>query len=249
MNVENVKEKVLLAGIILLLLFALCFVMYTQWNKESVVITTNIEFAGGVDALSQELQNIIPYVTTNNTEYKTAYQNTSVDIDDIHNDILLTKGYFNNNVTTFAAGDLLTSLREMYGNNVFVMHDSFNVNGKNSCEYQDYVYTCSEVDYSGILYKADRVISNVNINDTKVYLTEDIIFYSEEVIEDVTYYQVFNNGLYTEVTNTFTSNDLNSVELTLEEYFSEYLSTYRVSYISSFTIDNTNYIWIGTEIL
>src|SRR5690625_3545896 len=93
-NVKDIKTNVVLAFIILLLLFTICLVLYSKWNNEKIDVNTNINFEGGNDLLSQELQNIIPYVTTNNPGYLMAYQDKYVTLKQIDNDILLTKGYF-----------------------------------------------------------------------------------------------------------------------------------------------------------
>ena len=42
MSVKDVKSSVFLAFIILLLLFTICLVLYSKWNKEDIDVTTNI---------------------------------------------------------------------------------------------------------------------------------------------------------------------------------------------------------------
>lgn len=247
MKIKEVKENILLAFIIIILLFVVCFVIYTQWDKIEVESVTNMEFAGGTDSLSQELQYIIPYVTIRNASYLTAYQDDYVTLDQIDNDILLTKAYFANQKSSFISSEVMDKLIKYYGNDSFVMYKDFNVNGKNSCTYANYTFTCTEEDYDGILYKADRNISNINITEDIIYLTESILFYSEEVINDVAYYQVYDNGLYNNVTMTFSSNDLNRSNLSLEEYIDLNLMDYRVEYQSNFIHNGDDYNWIGTE--
>lgn len=252
-DIKDAKGSILLAFAILLLLFTICIVMYNiNWGNENnkMSINTNITFDGGDDALSQELQYIIPYVTTNSTEYVTAYQDKEVEVSDVNNDVLLTKGYFNNmESNTFDSGVLLSKISDLYGSDLFIVNKSFNVNGSNECIYSDRVYTCNEVDYNGILYKADRDISNINISEDTIYLTEDILFYSEEKIQNITEYKVYNNGLYERVVLTFTSNDLESENVSFEQYIVDNLSGLRVQYQSSFIMNDDNYNWIGTVIL
>ena len=252
-DIKDAKGNILLAFAILLLLFTICIVMYNiNWGNENnkMSVNTNITFDGGDDALSQEPQYIIPYVTNNSTEYVTAYQDKEVRASDVNNDILLTKGYFNNmESNTFDSGVLLSKISDLYGSDLFIVNKSFNVNGSNECIYSDRVYTCNKVNYNGILYKADRDISNINISEDTIYLTEDILFYSEEKIQNITEYKVYNNGLYERVVLTFTSNDLESENVSFVQYIVDNLSDLRVQYQSSFIMNDDNYNWIGTVIL
>ena len=68
-DIKDAKGSILLAFSILLLLFTICIVMYSiNWDTDKsnkMNVNTNITFDGGDDALSQELQYIIPFVTTN----------------------------------------------------------------------------------------------------------------------------------------------------------------------------------------
>ena len=251
-DIKDAKGNILLAFAILLFLFTLCIVIYNvNWDKKDAMnVSTNISFDGGTDALSQELQHIIPYVTINNPVYVTAYQDKNVTISDVNNDILLTKGYFNNMESdNFDSGELLSKISDLYGSDLFVVYKDFNVNGKNACTYSDHKYTCSENSYNGILYKADRDISNINISDSTIYLTENILFYSEERFQNVTEYKVYTNGLYETVVLTFTSNDIAKENVPFDEYVIDNLGDLRVQYQSSFVINDDKYNWTGTVIL
>ena len=251
-DIKDAKGNILLAFAVLLLLFTVCIVIYNvNWNKKDAMnVSTIISFDGGTDALSQELQYIIPYVTTNNPVYVTAYQDKNVTISDVNNDILLTKGYFNNMESdNFDSGELLAKISDLYGSDLFIVNKDFNVNGKNACTYSDRKYTCSENSYNGILYKANRVITNINISDSTIYLTEDILFYSEEKIQNVTEYKVYTNGLYETVVLTFTSNDIAKENVPFDEYVIDNLGGLRVQYQSSFVINDDKYNWTGTVIL
>ena len=247
------KENIILGFIIFILLLVICILLYVNnWiNKDSsdIDINTVVNFDGGTDSLSLELENLIPYVTVNNKEYKSAYQDKLVTIKDIDNKILLTKGMYSVSESKIDSNELINIVSNMYGNDKIIVNESFNVNGKNNCEYINQEYVCNILDYEGILYKADRDIENISISDDKIYLDESILFYSEESIDGVVEYKVYSNGLYEEVLLEFNSNDVNEDNLTLDEYINKHLTRRRVSYRSSFIINNDHYNWIGTEIL
>lgn len=247
------KENIILGFIIFILLLVICILLYVNnWiNKDSsdIDINTVVNFDGGTDSLSLELENLIPYVTVNNKEYKSAYQDNLVTIKDIDNKILLTKGMYSVSESKIDSNELINIVSNMYGNDKIIVNESFNVNGKNNCEYINQEYVCNILDYEGILYKADRDIENISISDDKIYLDESILFYSEESIDGVVEYKVYSNGLYEEVLLEFNSNDVNEDNLTLDEYINKHLTRRRVIYRSSFIINNDHYNWIGTEIL
>ena len=247
------KENIILGFIIFILLLVICILLYVNnWiNKDSsdMDVNTVVNFDGGTDSLSLELENLIPYVTVNNKEYKSAYQDKLVTIKDIDNKILLTKGMYSVSESKIDSNELINIVSNMYGNDKIIVNESFNVNGKNNCEYINQEYVCNIIDYEGILYKADRDIENISISDDKIYLDESILFYSEESIDGVVEYKVYSNGLYEEVLLEFNSNDVNEDNLTLDEYINKHLTRRRVSYRSSFIINNDHYNWIGTEIL
>lgn len=247
------KENIILGFIIFILLLVICILLYVNnWiNKDSsdMDVNTVVNFDGGTDSLSIELENLIPYVTVNNKEYKSAYQDKLVTIKDIDNKILLTKGMYSVSESKIDSNELINIVSNMYGNDKIIVNESFNVNGKNNCEYINQEYVCNILDYEGILYKADRDIENISISDDKIYLDESILFYSEESIDGVVEYKVYSNGLYEEVLLEFNSNDVNEDNLTLDEYINKHLTRRRVSYRSSFIINNDHYNWISTEIL
>lgn len=247
------KENIILGFIIFILLLVICILLYVNnWiNKDSsdMDVNTVVNFDGGTDSLSLELENLIPYVTVNNKEYKSAYQDNLVTIKDIDNKILLTKGMYSVSESKIDSNELINIVSNMYGNDKIIVNESFNVNGKNNCEYINQEYVCNILDYEGILYKADRDIENISISDDKIYLDESILFYSEESIDGVVEYKVYSNGLYEEVLLEFNSNDVNEDNLTLDEYINKHLTRRRVSYRSSFIINNDHYNWISTEIL
>ena len=247
---KNVKSYVILSFFIIILLFTICIAIYKNGQNENLFeVKTSFRVNNENDLFSLQLQNIIPYVTTNDTKYITAYQDRNVNISKIHNDIILTKGYFNNiKDNEFKSSVLLDKISELYGNDIFIVHKAFNVNGKDDCEYVDNTYRCNENSYDGILYKADRRIINTDIGSDFIYLTEDVLFYSEESIQNITYYNIYENGLYDKVVLSFTSNDVDKENITLSDYFAKYLDNKRVEYKSKFGINNDHYYWIGTDI-
>lgn len=247
---NNVKSYVILSFVIIILLFTICIAIYKNGQNEDLFeVKTSFRVNNENDLFSLQLQNIIPYVTTNDTKYITAYQDRNVNISKIHNDIILTKGYFNNiKDNEFKSSVLLDKISELYGNDIFIVHKAFNVNGKDNCEYVDNTYRCNENSYDGILYKADRKIINTDIGNDFIYLTEDVLFYSEESIQNITYYNIYENGLYDKVVLSFTSNDVYKENITLSDYFAKYLDNKRVEYKSKFGINNDHYYWIGTDI-
>ena len=247
---NNVKSYVILSFVIIILLFTICIAIYKNGQNEDLFeVKTSFRVNNENDLFSLQLQNIIPYVTTNDTKYITAYQDRNVNISKIHNDIILTKGYFNNiKDNEFKSSILLDKISELYGNDIFIVHKAFNVNGKDNCEYVDNTYRCNENSYDGILYKADRKIINTDIGNDFIYLTEDVLFYSEESIQNITYYNIYENGLYDKVVLSFTSNDVDKENITLSDYFAKYLDNKRVEYKSKFGINNDHYYWIGTDI-
>lgn len=247
---NNVKSYVILSFVIIILLFTICIAIYKNGQNEDLFeVKTLFRVNNENDLFSLQLQNIIPYVTTNDTKYITAYQDRNVNISKIHNDIILTKGYFNNiKDNEFKSSVLLDKISELYGNDIFIVHKAFNVNGKDDCEYVDNTYRCNENSYDGILYKADRRIINTDIGSDFIYLTEDVLFYSEESIQNITYYNIYENGLYDKVVLSFTSNDVDKENITLSDYFAKYLDNKRVEYKSKFGINNDHYYWIGTDI-
>lgn len=248
------KENIILGFIIFLLLVVICALLYINGyiniNRDNNMdINTVMNFDGGTDYLSIELENLIPFVTTNNKEYKSAYQDGVVGINDINNDILLTKGVYSINKDTISSNELINIISNMYGRDLFIINKNFNVNGKNRCNFVDNEYICDEIEYNGILYKADRDIGNVSISDNYLYLDESILFYSEEEIDGIVHYNVYDSGLYENMVLSFTSEDVENDNLTFDEYINKHLTRRRVSYRSSFVINGDHYNWVGTEIL
>lgn len=248
------KENIILGFIIFLLLIVICALLYINGyinidRDNNMDINTVMNFDGGTDSLSIELENLIPFVTTNNKEYKSAYQDKLVSINDINNDILLTKGVYSINKDTISSNELINIISNMYGSDLFIINKNFNVNGKNRCNFVDNEYICDEIEYSGILYKAERDIGNVSISDNYLYLDESILFYSEEIRDGITYYQVYDSGLYDNMVLSFTSEDVLNDDLEFDEYIDKHIYRRRVSYRSSFIINEDNYNWVSTELI
>ena len=248
------KENIILGFIIFILLIVICALLYINGyiNKDSndnMNVNTVLNFDGGTDNLSLELENLIPFVTINNNEYKSAYQDKYVSIKDIDNEILLTKAMYTLTDNNIDSNKLLSIVSNMYGRDLFIINKNFNVNGKNRCNFVDNEYICDEIEYNGILYKADRDIGNVSISDNYLYLDESILFYSEEEIDGIVHYNVYDSGLYENMVLSFTSEDVENDNLTFDEYINKHLTRRRVSYRSSFVINGDHYNLVGTEVL
>lgn len=252
-DIKNEKENLLIGFIALILIIAICSFLYINGyikneNKDNIDVNTIMNFEGGTDSLSLELQNLIPYVTINNKDYKTAYQDRLVTVNEINNDILLTKGVYSVNATNITSNQLIDIISNMYGKDIFIVNKSFTVNGKNYCNYDNDKYACETLDYDGILYKADRDINSISINDNKLYLEESILFYSEETNNNIINYNIYDNGLYSNIVLSFTSDDIKKDGLEFDEYINKHLGRRRVEYISSFVINDGYYNWISTEV-
>lgn len=249
-NSEQVKSDLILTIAIMTLLFVICVVLYSDVFKHDAQmdINTSINLYGGNDILSQELQKKIPYVETKDNKYLTAYQNGTATINNIHNDILLDIAY---NLLDFnsKSEDYIAKIKELYLDNFFIINKSFNVNGTDTCIFNqsNTEYTCDKEIYNGIKYKAIREIKNINIIDDKAYLFENILFYSTEIINGTTYYKIYDNGLYTNIVEAFTSLDLKRSGSTFDAYINNFLDN-KVNYKSTFIKIDDNYKWTGTEI-
>ena len=248
---NNVKSYIILSFTIIIFLFTICIALYKSDQKKDLFeVNTSFRVNNENDLFSIKLQNIIPYVTTNDSKYITAYQDDTTNISNVHNDVILTKGYFNNiKDYEFKSEILLNKISDLYGNDIFIVNKDFNVNGKDYCKYNDGIYKCDENEYNGNLYKADRKITNTDIGSDFIYLSESILFYSEEIIQNITYYNIYENGLYEKIIFSFTSNDIEKENITLNDYFIKYLYNKRVEYKSKFGINEDHYYWIGTEII
>ena len=177
-NFENVKMNIILIIAIMLLLFTICLVLYSDlfFQKERMNIQTNYIFEGGKDNLSQTLENIIPYMDTTSPKYLTAYQDQNTSIINIHNDILLAKAIEELNYNDLTTLNIQNKIKDMYGDNYFITNKSLNVDGENICLYLNSYnnYSCSKQSIKQIKYKAKRKILDINISNL-ITLRENIL--------------------------------------------------------------------------
>lgn len=248
---NQVKSNIILIIMFMALLFTICIVMYTDIFTRNIEmdINTNMGIKGGNDALSQELQNMIPYIKTTDIKYVTAYQNKKTNISSIHNDVILTKAFSTlEEKDLYDSGEFLKKINKFYGTKVFIVNESFMVNGKNLCIYKNNKYSCSSTNYNGIIYEAKRSIENLSIDDDNIYLYENILFFSTETINNITYYKIYKDGTYTELTDAFTNLDIEKDNTNLNTYLKKY-NDKKIEYKSTFIVTNEGYNWLSTEVL
>jgi len=246
-NFDNAKANIVLIFAIMSFLLIFCFLFYSGLFKEDdMKVNTNLEFSGGNDVISQKLQKIIPFSDLTDPNIKTAYQSGVVFVGDIDNNIFLLKALEKESESDI--GSITKSLNKMYGDSLFLVHNDFNVNGKYNCLYNtiDQNYKCEDVSYNGKIYKAYRKIKNITISNNDYLLNENIVFYSEEKANDITYYEVYDDGTFTKKVSSFTTIDMTRENLKLEDFIDKYYNDKNV-YRSKFTLENKNYIWNRTE--
>ncbi|MEG1506828.1 MAG: hypothetical protein RR478_04970, partial [Bacilli bacterium] len=96
-DIEDIKYDLKIVLTIMIFLFLLCFILYSGMFKKSdkINVNTNIEYSGGNDIISNQLQNIIPYVETLDSSFTGAYSKNITTLENINNDIFLTMAYLN----------------------------------------------------------------------------------------------------------------------------------------------------------
>lgn len=248
-KIEDIKLNIILIISIMMVLFIICLVLYSDTFKKFININleTNYTLSGGQDELSQSLEKLIPYTDSSSPKYLTAYQGGKTNINNIHNDVLLFKSIESLDFTNLTTSNVQNALLKLYGQNYFITHNTFSINGVDMCLFdKEYnTYTCNKQNISIPLYKAYRKIAKIDINGEDTSLTENIIFYSEEVIDDTTIYKIYTDGTYQIITKAFTNHDLEEKNTTIELYL-DTLSNFYTTYVSSFKKNNDNYNWIGT---
>lgn len=240
---QNAKKQATFVLAIMVFLFTYCYVMYTGLGNNNAM-HTNVELIGGNDVISRRLQEIIPYTPKIDAKMVTAYQDKKIINTDIDNDILLMKAYETVENKTYMNFNKV--LERLYGTNLFLVNKNFNPTGKISCEYDNNTmkYTCTEEEYTGIIYDCARLINKLNINDNDYFLTEDIIFYSQEVSDGEILYKIYKDASYTEVVASFVEDNIN---MDIKQYLMNKYSIYINTYKSSFTVNNSTYRWLSTE--
>ncbi len=243
----QVKNNIVLILSIMMFMFTLCFVLYSAMNKDNNMnINTSIELEDGNDVISQNLQSVIPTSIKVDKSINTAYQNNVVTYKEIDNDIYLLKAYKLSN--NYSYKDMNSILKKLYGNNLFIINNSFNVNGTDKCVYDNLlkIYNCKTVDYTGILYNTYRKILGVSINNNDYYLNESVVFYSIDNTDKDIKYSIYTDSTYSSLVNSFTASEITQ-DTTIEEYIeANYINNANL-YRSKFLLVKNNYQWINTE--
>jgi len=245
---EKAKLNILIVMVIMALMTTFCFVFYTGVvNKNDLEVNTNLEFLGGSDTLSKRLQETIPYVTLIDKNIKTAYQNTITNINSIDNDVYLTKAY--NYTQSTDIGQMMKILSNLYGSSLFIVHKNFYVNGIDKCIYNDELqnYECQTSNYKEKIYHTLRTVENLIIENDTYYLSENIIFYSIETINNIKHYTVYKDYKYEEEIDDFTNLDLEKENIKFDVFIKEKYKNNINKYRSKFSLENVNYIWNYTE--
>lgn len=250
-NIEQKKADVILVLAIMTMLFTVCIVLYSGvFDRDPKIdVNTNLQFEGGDDYLSKKLHNIIPYLETADLKYKTAYQKATTTIKEIDNDLLLTLAYKNSgSKTTYNTTELLRNINKFYGDTIFLINRSFNINNIDICEFNkdSNEYNCEKQNRNGILYQTRRNIKKGNINSDIYTLTEDVLFYTTEKKENLIYYKVYTNESYEKQIASFTSSDISRSNKPINDYLNKY-SEYSNEYQSTFTKNGDEYTWKETK--
>lgn len=248
---EDIKINIILVISFMMLLFTLCLIMYSEpfFRLSKMSINTNYTYPLE-NELALKLQSLIPYSEVTSPKYLTAYQDKDTNLTNIHNDILLYQALTNIKDSLYTSKNIENSLNNLYGTNYFISHNSFNIDGKLSCLFDNTsnIYNCSNLNTTSIIYKSLRKIKNLLINDQYI-LEENIIFYSEEKINDLVIYKIYENGLYQNVIKAFTNKDLEEQNTSIDNYLNT-LDLYAKKYQSVFKkIDEDTYNWLGTKYL
>ena len=243
----QVKNNIVVILIFMIFLFTLCFVLYSARNKNEMDINTSIELDNGQDVISQNLQSIIPTSEKIDKNIRTAYQTKIATYREIDNDVFLMKAY--KLASNYSYKDMYNILKKIYGNNLFIINNSFNVNGIDKCNYDSAlkIYKCKSVEYKGTTYGTYRKVERVNISNNNYYLTEKVVFYSTNNINDEIKYSVYTDSTYSDAIVNFTNNDFNTKDIGVEEYIAQNYYGNANIYRSKFILIKNNYQWVNTE--
>lgn len=247
---EQKKTDIILVISIMTMLFTLCIVLYsgTFDRDHPIEITTNLNFQDENEALSKELQEKIPFTEVTDKTYITAYQSKKTTIKNINNAVLLTIALQKLNKTNVSSTELLRVINANYGDTIFLINESFNVNNIDDCTYQKSTneYTCIRQNRNGLLYQVRRKIKSIRLNDDKAILTEENIFYTTEKKNDIIYYKVFEDETYNKIIGEFTSIEVTQEQKTIATFLEKYI-TNGIIYESTFKKIGDEYKWISTE--
>lgn len=243
----QVKYNIVVILVFMIFLFTLCFVLYSKVNRDNIDINTSIELSDGNDVISQNLQGIIPTSDKINRNIRTAYQTNVTTYRNIDNDIFLIKAY--KLASNYSYKDMYGILKKLYGNNLFIINNSFNVNGTDVCNYDSLakVYNCTTKEYKGITYSTFRKIDSVNISNDDYFLTENVVFYSKDNTDEEIKYSIYSDATYNEAIVKFTSKDFSDKDMTIDKYIEDNYMDNSNIYRSKFILIKNSYQWINTE--
>lgn len=242
-DIKKVKNKIILILSLMIILLIYCFIMYTGVGNNNN--NPNFEIIDANNLISQRLSEVIPFVSLIDSNLNTAYQAKKVTNKNISNPIFLMKAY--QNTTTKSNQSFMEVLKRLYGNNIFIVQESFNLSGSINCQYDEKLlnYKCGETDYDGIIYDVSRQFTNLGINNDNYLLKENIIFYSREVGEEEIIYKVYNDYNFKEEVGEFKDTDLNQ---DIDTYLFNNYAKYSKKYLSNFKYSNNTYRWLSTEV-
>lgn len=243
-DLDKVKANITLIIAFMIFLFAYCYVMYTKVGSENN-LNGILNIDGGTESIAERLEQIIPFSEITDLKYVTAYQDKLITSTEIENDIFLQKAYENSASKYYS--NFKETLNRLYGDNLFLINQSFNVNGKIECKYddQELYYQCQEKKYDGLIYDAIRTVVNLELAEENYNLVENIIFYTYIEEPEAIKYQIYADEKYQNLVGEFTSKDLNNQNIS--EYIIDNYKKYELKYISKFIINSGTYCWIKTE--
>ncbi len=245
---ENIKIEIILVISIMCVLYSICLVLYSPIfsNIKDFEVTTSLELSSSEISLAKKLTEIIPYAEITNLKYKTAYQKNPTSISNIPSSIITSTAYRALNKNNFTKEELTDAITRLYKTDLFIMNESFTPNTHTFCKYNEPTYFCSDKSYLGIVYKVSRNFQNIIIKEAEIFLTEDILFYSEEKINDLIYYKIYSDSTYNDISLIFTTKDLEKENKELDQYLKEQSESW-FKYESTFKLNNQDYYWLKTR--
>lgn len=240
---KKARIRIILILSLMIFLLTYCFMMYTGLGTKEK--NNSIEIMGNDNLVSQRLAEIIPFNKVLEKPLKTAYQGKKVTSENIDNKIFLMKAYQNTDTKT--QKNFNKVLERLYGNNLFIVYEDFNVNENITCHYESNLmnYTCINTPNNSIVYDAIRNTIKLNIKDDDYTLEEEIIFYSKELVGVDTIYKIYKDGNFNEVITSFTDKEVNKE---IDIYLTENYANYSQKYISNFRYNNNTYRWLNTNL-
>ena len=228
-NLLKVQKNVTVILILMIFLFLFCFLFYTKVGRNIIIpqAPVNIEITDQDNAIAKRLQEIIPFVNTNDLKYTTAYQKEKITNAQITTEIFLKIAY--DHTTVKNQNSFNTYITRLYGGNLFITNKSFNVDGVVNCTFNEKAnYDCTANAYHGLTYSLARRITKLNIIDDDYFLNEDVIFYTIAETNNEKIYTIYDDSQYT-------------------DYILAKYKTVINKYQSKLIINNNTYRWQSTE--